>query len=110
MCSETALAGVDLLRLGIDAPQEDTLVVRERVQRAERDVEARVGVVDGEHVDGHAVVGELPAGAAGVRVIARDGGRTADVREVRERAKGAEAYAELVSELKTKREENTYPW
>ena len=89
---ETTHAGVDLLGLGVDTPQEDTVAAREGVERSERNVEARGRVVDSEHVDGHAVVGELPAGAALRRVPSRDHGGTADVGEIRQRTEGGEAY------------------
>jgi len=82
--AKAAGTGIDLLDLGVDASEEDAVAAGEGVERAERDVEARIGVVDGEHVDRHAVVRELPAGAALGRVPARNGSGTANVREVRE--------------------------
>lgn len=91
---EAALAGSDLLGLGVDASQEDSVVVRERVHRTEGNVEARLGVVNRDDVDRRAVVRELPAGAALVRVEARDDGGATDVREVRQRAEGREALGE----------------
>ena len=48
-------------------------------------------MVDGEDVDALALVGELPAGAALVRVPARDGLGTADVRELGDLALGCPA-------------------
>ena len=88
---KTASRGSDLRRLGVHATKERSLVVRERVHRRERDVEPRVGVVDREHVDALPVVRQLPARAALGRVPSRDRGRAADVGEVWQRAKGAEA-------------------
>lgn len=81
---------VDLLESGVDAAEELRLPVGEVVHRLERDVEPGVGVVDREHVDAPAVVGQRPAGPAARRVPARDGSDTADVGEARERAEGRE--------------------
>lgn len=60
---QAAGAEADLLRLGLNAAEAAGLAVGEVVHGGEANVEAR-GVVDGEDVDGLAVVGELPAGAA----------------------------------------------
>lgn len=86
--SETTNRASDLLELRVHAAEEDALVLGKLVHRLEADVEARVGVVDGENVDARAVVRELPARAAAGRVPRRDGGRTADVGEARKRTKG----------------------
>lgn len=97
---ETASRAGDGLRLGVDAAEELALVVRELVERTEGDVEARVGVVDREHVDRRAVVRELPARAALGRAPAADRGRAADVGEARERPEGREACARKVCQTR----------
>lgn len=91
--SETACGLVDLGSLGVDAPEEDTLVVCERVHRRQRDVESRGGVVDGEHVNRRPVERELPAGAAFGRAKARDGCSTSNELG-RQRADGRELCRE----------------
>ena len=79
----------DLRRLCVDAAEVDSLVVRELVHRALRNIErADAGVVDREHVDALAVVRQLPARPARRRVPAADHARTANVREPGKRAEG----------------------
>ena len=79
---ETALGLVNLLRRRVDATQEHRLAARKRVHRLLRNVEPAVGVVDREDVDALALVRQLPARPALVRVPSRDRGRAADVGEV----------------------------
>ena len=88
--SQPANRLVDLGRVGVDAPESGTLVVRERVHRRECDVEARAGVIDREHINALAVVRQLPARPARGIVPARDRRRPADIRELRQRAERAE--------------------
>ena len=91
---QAANGGSDLRSSGINATQERALVVGQRVHGLERNVEARVGVVDRKHVDALPVVRQLPARPARGGVPARDRRRASDVREVRERAEGGEALGE----------------
>lgn len=88
---QTAGADGDLGGGGIDTAKGDSLAVGEGVHGVEGNVEAGGGVVDGENVDGLAVVGELPAGAALVRVPAGDGGGGTDVGEAGDLALGLPA-------------------
>jgi hypothetical protein len=71
----------DLGGSGIDTAQGDGLAVGQGVHGVQGNVEARGGVVDGQDVDGLAVVGELPAGAALWGVPAGDGGGGTNVGE-----------------------------
>lgn len=91
---QTARGRGNLLRGDIDPAQLLRLVVRQRIHRRKRDVEARVGMVDREDIDALALVGELPARAARIRVPATDGDRAANVGELRERAEVAEALGD----------------
>lgn len=61
---QAAVAGRHLHVLRIDATKLLSLVVGQGIHGALCEVEARCGVVDGEHVDGLAVVGDAVAGAA----------------------------------------------
>lgn len=88
---QTTGADGDLGGGSIDAAEGDSLAVGEGVHGVEGNVEARGGVVDGEDVNGLAVVGELPAGAALVRVPAGDGGGGTDVGEAGDLALGLPA-------------------
>lgn len=54
---DTASTEIDLARGRLDAAEGDGLAVGQLVHGVEGDVEAAAGVVDGEHVDGLAVVG-----------------------------------------------------
>lgn len=74
------------------------MAVRQLVHCAETNIERPwVGVVDRKHVNGVAVVGQLPAGPALVRVPAWDNAGTADAWEVRESAECLVTYAKAVS-------------
>lgn len=79
---ETAVADRNLGRRSIHASQLHSLATRQGVHGVERNVEAGGGVVNGQDVDGVAAVRELPAGAAGGRVPAPDGGGASDVGEL----------------------------
>jgi hypothetical protein len=103
---QPTVAQVDLGYIGIDMTEEDGLTVGQIVHGIQRDIQPRSGVVDGEDVDGLAVVGRRPAGSAlclavsslnlvlevswrrwgnahARRVPAPDGFDTADIREAR---------------------------
>ena len=70
-----------LLHIRVDAAQLGRPAVGQVVHGGLGDVEAGAGAVDGEDVDGAAVVRGAPARAAVGRVPARDGLGAADVRE-----------------------------
>lgn len=55
------------------------LVICKRIHGSLCDVEAGIGVVDGEHIDAPALVVESPAGTTIGRVPSCDGLRTADI-------------------------------
>jgi hypothetical protein len=57
------------------------LVICKRIHGSQCDVEAGVGVVDGEHIDAPSLVVESPAGTTIGRVPSYDGLRTADIWE-----------------------------
>lgn len=61
---QTTLTSSNLRSCGRDPSQRNGLTVCQVVQRRLRDVEACRRVIDSQHVDGPAVVAELPASAA----------------------------------------------
>lgn len=76
--------------LCVDTTKLHSLAVRELVQGGEPNVEARCGVVDCDNIDVMAVVAQVPAGAALVRVPAWNLKGATD-EGVRERAEGGVA-------------------
>jgi hypothetical protein len=90
---QTAVRERDLDSGGVNTAQRGGLAVGQLVHGALGDVEAGAGVVDGQDVDGAAAPAQLPAGAALVRVPARDLGGAADVGEVGDGALGLVAVA-----------------
>ena len=61
---KTAHVDADLSVLGVDATEGSSLAVGELVHGRLSEVEASAGVVNGEDVDGLAVVGDAVAGTA----------------------------------------------
>lgn len=66
---QTAVADGNLGSGRIDAAEGDSLAVGQGVHGVQSNVEASGSVVNGENVDGLAIVGELPAGTALLRGV-----------------------------------------
>lgn len=81
--SEPAVAQSHLRDIGLDAAKLDSVAVRQVVHGGEANVEAGCRMVNGQNVDGLAVVASRPARAAVGRVPAADGLGAADVGEPR---------------------------
>lgn len=58
---QSTLANINLRSRGRDPSKRNSLAIRQVIQRRLRNVESRGRVVDGQHVDGSAIVAELPA-------------------------------------------------
>lgn len=76
--SETAGGHGNLSAAGFDAAERGTLAAGQGVESRELNVEAGAGAVDGEDVDGAAIVAQLPACTALGRVPAANGSSAAD--------------------------------
>lgn len=77
----------------VNDTKELSLVVRQRIHRLLRQVEAVIRMINSQHVNRATVICDLPACATVGRVPPRDGLRAADIREVLQRAEGRVPFA-----------------